>query len=256
MTRTSPPPFSSRPLVAVGLKMYFGIRQTVRWAEEIVAHPQLPSLQAEVDIVVIPTFVALESVRRVFAGRGVALGAQNVFWENDGPYTGEISPPMLAEAGCSFVEIGHAERRRLFGEDDRVVGLKARAAVNSGLTPLICVGEDRRGTPEQAAVACKAQATVALQHLPSHAPVVLAYEPVWAIGAAEPASQKHINSVAEELRAEFVHRGEMTRVVYGGTAGPGTFDETGSLDGLFLGRRAHCVEDLFTVLAEVAHAHA
>lgn len=100
------------------------------------------------------------------------------------------------------------------------------------------------------------QAAAALRRVSPDVPVVLAYEPVWAIGVAEPASQEHIRDVAERLRAALVDRRTTTRVIYGGTAGPGTFDKAGNLDGLFLGRRVHCVEDLFTILGEVAHASA
>lgn len=204
---------------------------------------------------VLPSFVSFESVRRVFAGYGIAPGAQNVFWEDAGPCTGEISPPMLAEAGCSFVEIGHAERRQLFREDDRVVHTKVRAAINSGLTSLICVGERGgarasrqllRASPSSSGLAARVARRTRRACLRT------------SLGnrGGRTASQEHIRDVAERLRAALVDRRTTTRVIYGGTTGPGTFEKAGNLDGLFLGRRAHCVEDLFTILGEVAHASA
>ncbi len=110
-----------------------------------------------VDVVVFPTYLSLAVAGELLAGTGVRHGAQDVFREDTGAYTGEVSAPMLAEVGCSYAEVGHAERRRLFGEDDVVVARKAAARVRAGLTPLVCVGETEEGGVAEAVQACRAQ---------------------------------------------------------------------------------------------------
>lgn len=240
----------TRRVVGVSLKMYLGLEETRRWLEGV-AH--LSRERDHVELFVIPTFLSLGAARDLLSGTRVRFGAQDVFWEERGPYTGEVSPSMLNEAGCSYVEVGHAERRRLFGEDDDVTARKAAAAAVAGLVPVVCVGETERAGSEAAARECLAQASAVLRTLPGAADVIFAYEPVWAIGAAAPASPDHVAGVACQLRRLFEHRPGCTRLIYGGSAGPGLFASlAGSVDGLFLGRFAHDLANLRTVLDELA----
>ena len=175
-----------------------------------------------------------------------------MFWEDTGAYTGEVSAPMLAEAGCRFVEIGHAERRRLFGETDEIVRRKVAAAVRAGLVPLLCIGETTRGSTDDALRDCARQFAAATDGVDAAAPLVVAWEPIWAIGAAEPAGADYIRAAAAGLRQHLADRAA-TRLIYGGSAGPGLLASLrDAVDGLFLGRFAHDIGSLRRVLAEAA----
>lgn len=242
-----------RRLVGVSLKSYFGLRQTRSWARNVAALVHDGRLPRNVELFVLPDFVSLTAVAGVLHGTGVACGAQDVCPHGPGPYTGEVSAAVLAEAGCRYAEVGHAERRGLFGEDDETTARRARAAARAGLIPLVCVGEESAHDPDAAAAHCLSQARAVLSRTGHEADVVFAYEPVWAIGARQPASPGHVGRVVRELRAGLPARDGSTRVLYGGSAGPGLFaDIADSVDGLFLGRFAHDVEALATVLTEVA----
>lgn len=211
-------------------------------------------LPTNLDFFVAPDFLSLHHARLALAGTAVALAAQDLFWEDKGSFTGEVSAPLLAEAGCSLVEIGHAERRRLFGETDDVIARKVAAAVRSELVPILCVGEPERMSSSTAIEYCANQLERATSSIEADASLIVAYEPVWAIGAAEPASPEFIVAVAEGLNQWIAPRSD-TRLMYGGSAGPGLFsDLSKAVDGLFLGRFAHNLSSLGAVLREAAES--
>ena len=186
---------SRPPVVGAGLKMFLGYAETVRYLHELAASAE----QFEgVSVFVLPSFPVLAAAQDLLSSSPVLYGAQDGHWEEAGPYTGCVSPAMLRELGCTFVEVGHAERRRLFHETDAVVARKAVAAARSGLTPIVCVGEERMGDPAHRVVA--AQVVSVLESLPEHADLVIAYEPVWAIGAAAAAEPRHIEEVVSMVR--------------------------------------------------------
>jgi triosephosphate isomerase len=244
-----------RRVFGVSLKMYMGLRQTQQWIAAV-AELARCGLPPDLDFFVIPDFLSLHVARLALIGTPVALGAQDVFWEDYGSFTGEVSAPMLVEAGCSVVEIGHSERRRLFGETDEVVARKIAAAVRSRLVPVLCVGEPERDTPQAAIDFCMKQLESATSLIGPDAPLIVAYEPVWAIGASEPASPAFIMAVAQGLNLWITPRRD-TRLVYGGSAGPGLFSQLGAaVDGLFLGRFAHDVRALAEVLREAGGVEA
>ena len=229
--------------IGVSLKMYFGHEQAREWFAAVAALPARPG----VDLFVIPSFLAIPAALEAFAHTGVAVGAQDLFWEDRGAFTGEISGAELAEIGVAVVEVGHAERRRLFGETEKVVADKTAAALRNGLAPVLCIGEQER-SPD-AALRCIEQLRSALPD-GEGGRVIVAYEPVWAIGAAEPAPAEYIRPITRALREELGDRGI---VIYGGSAGPGLLGELGDdVDGLFLGRFAHDVSALAAVLDEAA----
>lgn len=241
-------------VLGVSLKMYFGHQQTLNWSRSLAVladrHPALTSGAAR--LFVLPAFPALVPVAGILAGSGIAYGAQDIATEDSGPYTGEVSGTYLREIGCDYAEVGHAERRRLFGEGDTVVAAKAAAALRNGLTPVLCVGELTPVTPEEAARRTVAEAARLLHSL--HGPVVLAYEPQWAIGAAEPASTEHISTVCTALTQWLATRPEHdgSTVIYGGSAGPGLLTGlAGSVGGLFLGRFAHDPAAVEQILDEI-----
>ncbi|MDQ0770476.1 triosephosphate isomerase [Pseudarthrobacter defluvii] len=240
--------------IGVSTKMYLGYQASLRWLSEVRSvvddRPGLGTNSAKdfaVRVFVIPSFPVLEPAARILAGSPVLLGAQNCAW-GDGPLTGEVSPGMLAELGVSLVEIGHAERRKLFAEDDAVVARKVRAAVGHSLTPLLCIGEADKLDAGAAAAFCVQQVRAATDGDPALlSSLLLAYEPVWAIGAQEPAPPEHVNAVLAHIRAEL---GRDCPLIYGGSAGPGLLPLLPAADGLFLGRFAHDAANLGRVLDE------
>ena len=236
--------------IGVSTKMYLGYQASLRWLSEVRSlvddRPGLAK-DSQLRVFVIPSFPVLEQAARILAGSPVLLGAQNCAW-GDGPLTGEVSPGMLAELGVTLVEIGHAERRRLFAEDDAVVALKVRAAVGHSLTPLLCIGEPDMLDAGAAADFCVRQVHAATGGDPGLLRrLVLAYEPVWAIGADAPAPPHHVNAVLTLIRAAL---GEDCPLIYGGSAGPGLLPQLPAADGLFLGRFAHDAANLGRVLDE------
>ncbi|GED23886.1 triose-phosphate isomerase family protein [Halomonas halmophila] len=230
--------------LGISFKMYFGYAQTLTWCRNVAAsltqHPAV--LDGRVSLFVLPSFPAIAPVLDIFADSPVGVGGQNLYQSAYGAYTGEVSGAMLAEMGCSHVEIGHAERLRLFGEDATTVAAKVQVALEHQLTPVLCIGETEHGTPAAAIADCRAQIDNALSRATPtqrQQPIVIAYEPHWAIGASEPASLEHIASVCQGLR-EHMDSHPAASIIYGGSAGPGLLTRlAGQADGLFLGRFAH-----------------
>jgi triosephosphate isomerase len=242
--------------VGVSLKTYFGHARARAWFADIAqragAHPAVAD--GRVRFFVIPTYLQIPAALEAFAGTPVLVGAQDVSQFDAGAYTGEVTAAELAEVGVALAEIGHAERRRLFGETDSVTAAKAAAALNHGITPVLCIGEvEHLGSPA-AARANVEQLAANLEGVPA-GPVIVAYEPVWAIGAAEPAPDEHIVTVTRALRAALDADPARTGsvVIYGGSAGPGLLTRLGdAVDGLFLGRFAHEPSALVAVLDEAS----
>jgi triosephosphate isomerase len=183
----------------------------------------------EVDVAVCPPFVYLDMAVSVCRGSGVDVGAQNLYYENEGAYTGEVSPPMLKELGCRYVIVGHSERRNLFGETDRIVNKKLRASYSAGLVPILCVGESlEQRESGRAFDVLRGQITYGFEGIDDEciASTVIAYEPVWAIGTGKSASAAQ----AEEAHAYIRERvndftrgviAESIRILYGGSVKTG-----------------------------------
>jgi triosephosphate isomerase len=190
------------------------------------------------ELFVLPPFTSIWVARDRLRGSNVAWGAQDVHAEDAGAHTGDVSAPMLADLDCTFVEVGHSERRRDHHETDDIVALKVSQVLRHGMTPIMCVGEPSPGTPETALehVMRQARKGISLIAEDDRPRVVIAYEPVWAIGegaaAADPA---HIGAVHRGLRTFG------TRVIYGGSVDPltaGPILAQDGVDGLFIGRAA------------------
>lgn len=249
------PPF----LIGASTKMYFSHEATVAWCTAVAAiarvHPAVTSGHAR--LFVVPGYLSIPAAHAVL-GDLAMVGGQDIATEDSGPYTGEVSGAQLAEAGCALAEVGHAERRRLFGEDGPVVRAKTAAALRNGLTPLVCIGEPERCEPEAAADECIRQIDDALAQARASGlsgAVVAAYEPQWAIGAERPAETEYIRAVCaplrEHVRSLTGHEGSV--VVYGGSAGPGLLTRIAdTVDGLFLGRFAHDPAAVEEILGEVS----
>jgi triosephosphate isomerase len=242
--------------IAVSLKAYLGAEETRRWIAAVgsVARVHAGVLSDRVRLIVFPSFPLIPTSIDLLSGSRVEVGPQDVSAFDDVAVTGAVTAKLLSELGCTVAEIGHAERRRIFGEDDSMVAAKFDAAVRHGLQPLLCVGEDEQEAPADAARAVVAELQSVLGRTASSGTqsVIVAYEPRWAIGRDRPASAEHIATVAQALRESIASDPRIDgQVIYGGSAGPGllgTLD--GSVDGLFLGRFAHDVDALRAVLDE------
>ncbi|MFC5500717.1 triose-phosphate isomerase family protein [Lysinimonas soli] len=242
----------------VSFKMYFTTAQAVAWSRAVgeLASTHSAVVDRRVELVVLPSFPALGGVIDALAGTSHSVGAQDLFWEDSGPYTGAVSGRDLRGMGCRYVEIGHAERRELFGDDSHAVRLKVGAAIRNNLIPVLCVGEPEHRGIDAAILWCTEQLESALGWLEStglSTPLVVAYEPVWAIGGEQAASSAHVVAVASALRAWLSERPAVTSasILYGGSAGLGTLTELGgAVDGVFLGRFAHDPEVFVSILDE------
>jgi len=214
-----------KPLIAGNWKMFKTGGEAVETAENLVQRVRGVD---RAEVMIAPPFTALAQVSAVVQGTDVALGAQNLHWEAEGAFTGEISAAMLCAAGCTYVIIGHSERRQFFGETDETVNKKIKAAVAAGLKPVLCVGESEkeRDANKTFSVLDK-QVTIGLESLSLEdaAGLVIAYEPIWAIGTGKTATQAQAQEVHCYLR-EWIDKNynsalaESIRILYGGSVKP------------------------------------
>ncbi|KAL8680130.1 MAG: hypothetical protein Q9186_003654 [Xanthomendoza sp. 1 TL-2023] len=250
-------------LIGISTKMYFDLPTTEKYISS------LPLPQTPIALFIIPSFPALSATQHLLAERNssakisrshpILLGAQNCHHEDTGAYTGEVSPLMLKQLGCSIVELGHAERRAPpFFETDEFIAMKAAAAVRNNLIPLVCIGERNRSSiaSESVGIAireCTMQINAILQAVPGDRDLIFAYEPVWAIGGKEAAPSFHVVTVVGHLKRLVDGRERAVRWLYGGSAGPGIWGKLkDGVDGLFLGRFAHEVANVEAILKEIA----
>ena len=244
--------------LGVSLKLYLGNEDTFAWSERVAdvarSHPAV--LAGDVRLFILPSLPAAAGVLERVDADTVAVGAQDVDAVDRGAYTGAVSGADLRELGLELVEIGHAERRAIFGETDEIVRDKFAASVRHGLIPVLCIGEPDEGSVEDAAAECIRQLDATLGDTDATGvEVILAYEPVWAIGKANPAPAEHVVQVVRALRAaaqQDARLGAVT-VIYGGSAQIGTLTALGEdVDGLFLGRFAHNADDLRRMIVEAS----
>ena len=216
------------PLVLGNWKMHLTVSAALAYLQELL--PLLPP-RDDREIAVAPSFTALQAVGSLLRGRSVKLAAQDLFWEDEGPYTGEVSALMLQELGVTYVLVGHSERRQHLWEADLMVNRKVRAALRADLLPVVCVGEQEGARASgRASSVVRAQVLRALDGIaPGEAKkLALAYEPVWAIGsgkAASPADASEMHAtIRTELERLFGAAGRGTRILYGGSVTPENID--------------------------------
>lgn len=222
-----------KPLIAGNWKMNKTIGEAVVLAQSI-SNNHEDAWDGKVDVVVCPPFVDLKPVKTVFEFDRVevGVGAQNVYWEDSGAYTGEVSIPMLKEIGCEWCIIGHSERRGLFGETNEDVNKKAKALVAASIKPIVCVGESLSVRDEGTTlefVCAQVRAAFAGIDASQAADCVVAYEPIWAIGTGRTATPEQAQEVCAAIRGTLAELfGEETahemRVLYGGSMNPGNVD--------------------------------
>ena len=247
------------PIIAGNWKMHKTVAEAAVLARDI--RDAVANIQG-VDVVVCPVFTALASVKEVLSNTGVGLGAQNMYWEEQGAYTGEVSPLMIAEL-CDYVILGHSERRQFFGESDTGVNKKIKAALAHGLTPIVCVGENlTQNEAGETVPFVGGQVRAAFDGVSPEdaAKIIVAYEPIWAIGTGKNADPATANStIGLGIRgalAEMYDEGvaQQIRIQYGGSVKPdniGGFMAQPDIDGALVGGASLKTEN-FLPLIEAA----
>jgi triosephosphate isomerase len=216
---------NEKPFLAGNWKMHKTISEAVEMVKALKEEsPQL----TDAELVVIPPYTMLSEVKKVIEGSTIQLGAQNIFWEEKGAFTGEISPPMLKDAGCQYVTIGHSERRQYFGETNETVNKKIKAALAHELTPIMCIGEsleerEKGNTMDKVGT----QINSGLEGLGKDEirRIVIAYEPIWAIGTGVTATPSQAEEVHSFIRKKLTEKygneiASYAIILYGGSVKP------------------------------------
>ncbi len=218
------------PFIAGNWKMYKTVHEAVEFVKEL--RPAVKDI-TDVEIVLAPAFTAVHALADAARNTKIGVAAQNLHWEREGAFTGEVSPAMVREAGAEYVIVGHSERRRLFGETDAIVNRKALAAIDARLTPIVCIGEtlEEREREETFAVLDR-QIKDGLDRLTAEqtAELVVAYEPVWAIGTGRTATAAQAGEAHAHIRKRLRQwfggdAADHCHIIYGGSVKPDNIRE-------------------------------
>lgn len=252
-----------KPFIAGNWKMH----KTISEAVELVKALKGASLElTDAELVVIPPFTALNEVRRVIAESPIQLGAQNIFWEERGAFTGEISPPMLKDSGCQYVVIGHSERRQYFGEIDETVNKKIKAALAHELTPIMCIGESLEEREKGKTIEkVEGQISSGLESMGKEemSRIIIAYEPIWAIGTGLTATPDQAEEVHNFIRDKLEEKyGKETAscaiILYGGSVKPAnTYDllKERNINGALVGGASLEADSFIQIAKEAIRAY-
>lgn len=243
------------PIIAGNWKMHYTVDEAVKVVEEL---KELVK-DAKAEVVVCPTFVCLDAVKKAVAGTNIKVGAQNMHFEEKGAFTGEIAPGMLEAIGIDYVVLGHSERRAYFNETDEDIKKKIAAAFAHNITPIVCYGEsleEREAGTTNSVI--EAQIKVSLAGLSNEeaSKVVIAYEPIWAIGTGKTATSEQANETIAAIRgmvAEMYGQevADKVRIQYGGSVKPGTIKEQMSMsdiDGALVGGASLIASDFSQIV--------
>ncbi len=246
------------PLIAGNWKMYKTNQEAVELVRELL---RLLDGTQDAEIAVCPPFTALSEVSRLLSASGapLALGAQNLYPRKEGAFTGEISPPMLKALGVTLVIVGHSERREILGEDDELVAAKVRAVLDEGMKPILCIGErleEREAGGAFRKVEAQLEADLATVMQSEAAGMVIAYEPIWAIGTGKTATPEDAQEMNSFIRGRLAARfGEeiaaSMRVLYGGSVKPDNASELMAMpdiDGALVGGASLKAEDFAAIV--------
>ncbi|MFH1903964.1 MAG: triose-phosphate isomerase [bacterium] len=245
-----------KPLIAGNWKMNKTVSEAVDFANNLKS--ALRDLQY-VGIVICPAFVALSEVSKILEGSSVKLGAQNMYMQENGAYTGEISPLMLKELGCRYVIIGHSERREYFKEDNKLINAKIKLALKYQLRPILCVGEtlsEYQNNQTIDIVKTEIREGLAGINKEQMSQVAIAYEPIWAIGTGKTATPDDANRVHKIIRKIIsemfdAKTGEKTRIQYGGSVKPDNISalmEKSDIDGALVGGASLSAESFIRIV--------
>lgn len=248
-----------RPVIAANWKMHKGPAGTREFLDSFLA--ALPGGEGGPEVVICPPFTSLGDAVEACSGSPVRVAAQNMHFEQDGAFTGEISAPMLVELGVEGVILGHSERRQSFGETDEALARKVVTAIEAGLQPILCVGEteeERASEETEAVLSTQVLTDLAELHDDQLAEVVIAYEPIWAIGTGHTATVDQAAEAAATIRelvgTRSAEAAERIRILYGGSVKP---DNAGELlapedvDGALVGGASLSPDDFAAILAAV-----
>jgi triosephosphate isomerase len=251
------------PFVAGNWKMNMTIPEAIELAAAIV---KASAGLSEAKIIVAPPFTALSEASKVLDGSSVQLAAQNLHWEDKGAFTGEVSAPMLKDAGCQYVIVGHSERRQYFGETDAGVNRKIRAALKTGVFPILCIGEslaEREGGETMEVVSRQLKGGLEGIVAEGYEPIIIAYEPVWAIGTGKTATPAQAEEVHAHIREELVRMygkgpAECAIILYGGSVKPvnsfALLSER-NIDGFLVGGASLDAEPFVQIVREAIKAY-
>ncbi len=214
-----------KPLIVGNWKMNKTVTESIALIKDLL---DLIKGYQETEVVICPPFTSLWVARELIEGSNIFLGAQNVYFQNEGPYTGEISARMLQNIGCSYVILGHSERREYFQETSQEVAKKVRQALAYGIKPIVCVGEkleERESGKAEEIVREELEAIFSILKTPDTEKVVFAYEPIWAIGTGKSATPSDANEmikyIRELIKNEYDNKiAEEMRILYGGSVNP------------------------------------
>lgn len=251
------------PFIAGNWKMYMTASEA-RALVTVIVKASLGLQEAE--IVVAPPFTALSEVTKIIEGSSVQLAAQNLFWEEKGAYTGEVSGPMLKDAGCQYVIIGHSERRQYFGETDTGVNKKIKAALKFGLFPIVCIGESLEERERGETIAkVSGQIDGGLDGIDAEAfrRIVLAYEPIWAIGTGKTATPAQAEEVQGYIRRRLAQKygndlADCAIILYGGSVKPANsyaLLSEKNIDGFLVGGASLEAESFIRITEEAIKAY-
>lgn len=245
-----------KPIIAGNWKMY----KTIPEAKSLISGLSTKlGNETQVEVVFCPPFTALATVKELVKGTPFGLGAQNLYWKEQGAFTGEISPVMLKDIGCDYCIIGHSERREHFGETDATVNMKVKAALAAGIKPIICVGEtlaQREANETKDLIRRQTEGALAGIDVKVIPEMVIAYEPIWAIGTGRTANSQDANEVCALIRATVAslygkEASEAMRIQYGGSVKPENikeFMEQPDIDGALVGGASLDVESFYKIV--------
>jgi triosephosphate isomerase (TIM) len=246
------------PVIAGNWKMNTNIQEAVSLVSNLTR--KLNNVANNVEIVVCPPFVSLSEVKKVLIGSRIKVGAQNMYFEEKGAYTGEVSPAML-HGLCEFVILGHSERRQYFGETDEMINKKVLTAGAKGFTPILCVGENlEENESGKTETVLRQQVIAGLNSVNSSIKPIIAYEPIWAIGTGKAASGKQANKTINFIRSLLADiwndiAGNETRILYGGSVTDKNIDEFLSekdIDGGLVGGASLKAEEFYNIVIKAS----
>ncbi len=205
-----------RPLIAGNWKMNGILAEAQQFVAELGENPA----PDHIEVALMPPYTLLHPLSESLREKGIQLGAQNVYYEPKGAFTGSISPMMLRDAGCHYVILAHSERRDIMGEANQQIGKKLEAAWAAGLEPILCIGEHLEERQDGETNAVLRRQLAVLEDAPANAPLTVAYEPVWAIGTGLTASPEQVTETHAFIHEELTRLGHDCRVLYGGSVKP------------------------------------
>lgn len=243
------------PIIAGNWKMHYTVEEAVKAIEEL--KPLVKD--AKCDVVICPTFVCLDAVKKAAAGSNIKIGAQNMHFEEKGAFTGEVAPGMLEAMGIDYVVIGHSERREYFNETDETCNKKVKAAFTHNLTPILCCGESleqRENGTTNKVIEAQIKADLTGLTTGQAEKVVIAYEPIWAIGTGKTATSEQANETIAAIRgmvSEMFGKevADKVRIQYGGSVKPNTIKEQmaqSDIDGALVGGASLVASDFAQIV--------